>query len=80
MTMGTTELKTPGVTSSATAPGEMLPNGPGAAAILSAGIGSAGPMSDADEVACALLETPTENADAKKARATYLLGRRSIRP
>jgi len=41
MTMGTTELKTPGMTSSATAPGETLPNGPGAAAILSAGIGSA---------------------------------------
>jgi len=39
--MGTTELKTPGMTSSAAAPGEMLPNGPGAAAILSAGIGSA---------------------------------------
>jgi hypothetical protein len=39
--MGTTELKTPGMTNSVATPGEMLPNGPGAAAILSAGIGSA---------------------------------------
>ena len=39
--MSTTELKTPGMTGPKSVSDETLPNGPGAAAILSAGIGSA---------------------------------------
>jgi hypothetical protein len=39
--MNKPQLKTSTTTSAETAPGETLPNGPGAAAILAAGIGSA---------------------------------------